>query len=235
MGGALLSGDGAPYCIVILMVSVLLLLFLLTPGYDLLIHGGTVIDGAGSPGFRADVAIRDGRIAKVGDLSGAEAERVIDATGLIVAPGFIDVHTHADELAENPRAENYLRMGVTTVVAGNCGSSALEIGKALAAIREAGPSINYATLIGHNVVRAKAMGGSFDRPPTDKELEMMRGLVAEAMEAGAFGIVLECIPRSIAAKITSRPSRSALFFSWARTTALIAAMCFMSMAPRPHT
>lgn len=169
------------------MLSALLLLSLLAPGYDLLIRGGTVIDGSGSPGVRADVAIRDGRIAKIGDLSGAEAARVIDASGLVVAPGFIDVHTHADDLAENPRAESYLRMGVTTVVAGNCGSSALEIGKALSAIREAGPSINYATLIGHNTVREAVMGEE-RRAPTPAEMERMKALVAQGMKEGAVGL-----------------------------------------------
>ncbi|MFL6290616.1 MAG: amidohydrolase family protein [Thermoanaerobaculia bacterium] len=168
------------------MLPLLLFLALLNPRYDLLIRGGTVIDGSGSPAFRADVAVRDGRIAKVGDLSGAEAARVIDASGLVVAPGFIDVHTHADDLAENPRAENYLRMGVTTVVAGNCGSSALEIGKALSGIREAGPSINYATLIGHNTIREAVMGEE-RRAPTPAEMEKMKALVAQGMKEGAVG------------------------------------------------
>lgn len=168
------------------MLPLLLLLTLLPPQYDLLIRGGTVVDGSGSPAVRTDVAVRDGKIAKVGDLSGAKAARVIDATGLVVAPGFIDVHTHADDLAENPRAENYLRMGVTTVVAGNCGSSALEIGKALSAIRGAGPSINYATLIGHNTVREAVMGEE-RRAPTPAEMEKMKALVAQGMKEGAVG------------------------------------------------
>lgn len=164
----------------------LLLLTLLTPQYELLIRGGTVVDGSGSPGFRADIAVQDGKIAKVGSLSEAKAARVIDATGLVVAPGFIDVHTHADDLATNPRAENYLRMGVTTVVAGNCGASALEVGKALAAIREVGPSINYATLIGHNTVREAVMEAE-RRAPTPAEMEKMKALVAQGMKEGAVG------------------------------------------------
>jgi N-acyl-D-amino-acid deacylase len=168
------------------MRLLLLLLAFLNPGYDLLIRGGTVIDGSGSPAFRADVAIQDGKIVKVGDLSGANAARVIDAAGLVVAPGFIDVHTHADELAENPRAENYLRMGVTTVVAGNCGASALRIGEALSAIRQAGPSINYATLIGHNTIREAVMGEE-RRAPTPAEMEKMKALVAQGMKEGAVG------------------------------------------------
>jgi N-acyl-D-amino-acid deacylase len=168
------------------MLPLLLLLALLNPGYDLLLRGGTVIDGSGAPAFRADVAIQGGKIIRIGDLSGAEAKRVIDASGLVVAPGFIDVHTHADELAENPRAENYLRMGVTTVVAGNCGASDLRIGEALSAIREAGPSINYATLIGHNTIREAVMGQE-RRAPTPAEMEKMKSLVAQGMKEGAVG------------------------------------------------
>ena len=80
--------------------------------------------------------------------------------GLVVAPGFIDVHTHADDLIDHPRAENFVRMGVTTIVAGNCGSSALDVGKALTAIEQAGASVNFATLIGHNTVRSRGDGDS---------------------------------------------------------------------------
>lgn len=167
-------------------MKLLVLLLLLAPEYDLLIRGGTVIDGSGAPGFRADVAIQDGKVVKIGNLSEAKAKRVIDASGLIVAPGFIDVHTHADGLAENPRAENYLRMGVTTIVAGNCGASALEIGKALSAIQQAGPSINYATLIGHNTVRETVMGEE-RRAPTPAEMEKMKALIAQGMKEGAVG------------------------------------------------
>lgn len=169
------------------MKTVLLLALLFAADYDLVIRGGTVVDGSGAPGVRTDVAVRDGKIAKVGDLAGAKAARVIDASGLVVAPGFVDVHTHTDDLAERPRAENYLRMGVTTIVAGNCGASALEIGKALQTIREAGPSINYATLIGHNSVRESVMGEE-RRAPTPAEMERMKALVSQAMKEGAVGL-----------------------------------------------
>ncbi len=156
------------------------------PAYDLLIRHGTVLDGSGAKAFQADVAVRDGRIVKIGDLAGARAAREIDATGLVVAPGFIDVHTHSDDVAESPRAENFLRMGVTTVVAGNCGSSAVEIGKALDGIRKAHPSINFATLVGHGSVRREVMGDA-NRAPTPAEMERMKALVAQAMKDGAVG------------------------------------------------
>ena len=128
-----------------------------TPRYDLAIIGGTVVDGSGAPGRRADVAIKDGRIALVGRVPPEAARASVDATGLIVAPGFIDVHTHADELVETPRAENFVRMGVTSIVAGNCGGSSLDVGEAFAKIRESGVSVNFATLIGHNTVRRAAI------------------------------------------------------------------------------
>jgi N-acyl-D-aspartate/D-glutamate deacylase len=157
------------------------------PSYDLLLRNGTVIDGSGAPVFHADVAVKDGRIARIGDLKNAAAKRTIDASGLVVAPGFIDVHTHADDLAQKPRAENFLRMGVTTIVAGNCGSSAVDIGRELDEIRKAGPSINYATLIGHGSIREAVMGNA-RRAPTPAELEKMKSLVAKAMADGAVGL-----------------------------------------------
>src|SRR5260370_22311645 len=90
--------------------------------FDLILRRGRVIDGAGNPAFFADVAVKEGRIAAVGRIN-AEAKSELDATGLVIAPGFIDVHTHAEDLAELPLAENFVRMGVTTIVTGNCGGS----------------------------------------------------------------------------------------------------------------
>jgi N-acyl-D-amino-acid deacylase len=154
--------------------------------YDVAIVGGRVLDGSGAPARRADLAILKGQIAAIGTVRAQDAREVIDATGLIVAPGFIDVHTHADDLAEHPLAENFVRMGVTTIVAGNCGSSALDVGEALAAIGRSGASVNFATLIGHNTVRSAIMG-SESRLPTIPELAKMRSLVWRAMADGAVG------------------------------------------------
>jgi N-acyl-D-amino-acid deacylase len=155
--------------------------------YDLAIRHGRVVDGTGNPAYFTDLAIKDGKIAQIGKLTGS-ATKEIDATGLIVAPGFIDVHTHADEIAEQPKAENFLRMGVTTLVVGNCGGSELDIGKFFKAIQRKKISPNVATLIGHNTVREKAMRGSFDRPPTPEELESMKRFVDQAMRDGAVGL-----------------------------------------------
>jgi len=154
--------------------------------YDILITHGTVIDGSGARPLRADVAIRDGRIAAIGSLTNATAADVLDAAGLMVVPGFIDVHTHADDIADTPRAENFVRMGVTSVVAGNCGGSALDIGDAMTKIRQAGVAINYATLIGHNTVR-RAVMGTANRDPSVSELAKMKSLVWRAMADGAVG------------------------------------------------
>jgi len=157
------------------------------PPYDLLVRNGLVIDGSGAKGVRADVAVTGGRIARIGNLENAQAAIMIDAAGLVVAPGFIDVHTHADGIAKHPLAENFIRMGITTVVAGNCGGSAARIGEALAAIQAAGIAPNFATLVGHNTVRQQVMG-SARRAPTADEMEKMKALVAQAMAEGALGL-----------------------------------------------
>src|SRR4030081_1879859 len=96
--------------------------------YDLLIRNARVIDGSGNPWYRADVAVKDGRIAAIGRLAGATAPRTIDASERVLAPGFIDPHTHVEgNLERNPRADNFLLDGVTTVITGNCGSSELNL------------------------------------------------------------------------------------------------------------
>ena len=168
--------------------------------FDLLIVGGTVVDGTGSAGRRADVGISDGMVARIGSLGGQTATETIDATGRLVAPGFIDVHTHADDPAETPLLENFIRMGVTSVVAGNCGSSSESIAAEFEAIRRTGISLNFATLVGHNTVRAAVLGTA-QRAPGAEELARMKALVAKAMEEGAVGFStgLQYVPGSYAA------------------------------------
>lgn len=154
--------------------------------YDLVIRHGLVIDGTGARAYEADVAIRDGRIAALGDLTAARAPHEIDARGQVVTPGFIDVHTHADALHEHPLAEHFARMGVTTVVAGNCGSSAVDVAEQFRTIADTGASVNFATLVGHNTVRREVMGTE-RRAATPEELGRMQALVEQAMADGAVG------------------------------------------------
>ena len=156
------------------------------PTLDLIITNTQLIDGTGAPVRRADIGIASGKIARIGDLAGAQARARIDAGGQVVSPGFIDVHTHADNLANSPLAPNFVRMGVTSIVAGNCGSSALDVREALDRIAVAGPTVNFATLVGHNTVRIAVMGSS-EREPTADELERMKAFIARAMADGAVG------------------------------------------------
>ena len=169
------------------------------PRYDLLIAGGTLIDGTGRAGSVQDVAIKDGRVAAIGRIPKSQAAEVLDASGLVVAPGFIDVHTHADNLASRPAAANFVRMGVTTIVAGNCGGSALDVAEALAALRDNPAAVNFATLIGHNTVRSAVMG-SENRAPRAAEIARMKSLVWKAMADGAIGFStgLQYIPGTYA-------------------------------------
>jgi N-acyl-D-amino-acid deacylase len=146
-----------------------------------------VIDGSGNPWFRADVAIKDGRIVRIGRVDPAEAARVIDAANRIVAPGFIDVHTHVESIYNLPAAENFVRMGVTSVVTGNCGSSTTDVGQFLNRIHETPLAVNLATLIAHGSVRRKVVGLD-DRAPTPAELSQMETLVERAMKDGAVGL-----------------------------------------------
>jgi N-acyl-D-amino-acid deacylase len=155
--------------------------------WDVVIRGGRVLDGTGNPGRMEAIGIRGGRIAAVGRVSGT-AKRVIDATGCVVAPGFIDVHTHADDVAEQSRAENFVRMGVTTVIVGNCGTSATDVAAFHRQVVSNGVSVNVGLLLGQGSIRGEVMGGSFRRPATSAELERMRDLVDRGMRAGALGM-----------------------------------------------
>lgn len=171
----------------VFLVFALLTLSAIGGEFDLILRGGRLVDGSGNPAFFADVAVKDGRIAAIGKIS-AKASKELDASGLVVAPGFIDVHTHAEDVDDLPLAENFVRMGVTTLVLGNCGSSVLKVGEFFAGLEKKKTSVNVATLIGHGTVRSKAMKGSFDRPPTEEEMQTMKQLVEDAMKEGAVGL-----------------------------------------------
>jgi len=157
--------------------------------YDLIIRHASIVDGTGAAARPGDIAVRGDRIIALGTLpAGATARIEIDAVGRTVAPGFIDVHTHSEEVAELPVGENFIRMGVTTIVTGNCGGSHLNVGGFFDSIVKTRVALNVATLIGHNTVRGQVMGGSFARPPTAAELDQMRALVEKAMQDGAVGL-----------------------------------------------
>ncbi len=156
--------------------------------FDTIITGGKVIDGTENPWYYADVGINNGHITAIGNLEGAVATRCIDATGMVVAPGFIDIHTHADDdIFDLPLAENYIQQGVTTVVGGNCGGSLFPVKERLAELEKKNIGINFALLVGHGTIREEVMG-MVNRAPTAVELDKMKTLATEAMRSGAFGI-----------------------------------------------
>ncbi|WP_346235982.1 N-acyl-D-amino-acid deacylase family protein [Niabella insulamsoli] len=158
------------------------------PSCDLLIQNGKIIDGSGNNWYYGDIAVNKGRIAAIGRNLKYRASQHINAKGLIVAPGFIDVHTHIEgDEAKNPTADNFIYDGVTTVIAGNCGASNVDIGKYLVWIDSLKLSVNVASLIGHNDIR-KAVMGRANRKPTAAELTRMQDLVAQAMKNGAVGL-----------------------------------------------
>ncbi len=156
--------------------------------YDVLIRGGRVLDGTGTPWLAADVAITGDRIVAVGKLPGATAKRLVAADGLFVAPGFIDGHTHAGSLdrAETAAAEPLLTQGITTVFLNPDGGGPTDLPAQAAAILKQRPGVNFAQLIGHNSVRREVLGNA-DRAPTTDELARMAALVRRGFEAGAFG------------------------------------------------
>ncbi len=156
--------------------------------FDVLISGARVVDGSGTPWFRADIGIRGDTIAAVGLLPNAAARVRIDGTGLVASPGFIDIHSHGRRgIFTVPTAENYLREGVTTIIEGPDGSSPLPLAPFLQRVAEAPISINFATFVGQGTIRQEVLGLA-NRKATAEEIEKMKGLAAQAMRDGAFGL-----------------------------------------------
>lgn len=181
--------------------------------YDTLIRNALIIDGSNTPGYPADVAILNGRIERIGDLHEASASEEIDAAGRVLAPGFIDVHTHDDTVViRQPQMLPKLSQGVTTVIVGNCGISASPVslrgnppapmnllGTAAAfvyptfsdyraAVEAANTTLNVAALVGHTALRSNHLDDLF-RSALPEEISAMREQLRESLEAGALGVV----------------------------------------------
>lgn len=155
---------------------------------DILIKNGRIINGTGNSWLLGDVAIVKDKIVAVGRLTGWNAPEVIDVQGKIVAPGFIDVHTHIEEdEVKNPLASNFIHDGVTTVITGNCGSSSWPIGDYLSMLDSLKLSVNVATLAGHNDIRRLVMGEA-NRKPDEGEMQAMQMAMKNAMQQGAMGL-----------------------------------------------
>lgn len=155
---------------------------------DILIKNGKIIDGTGNNWYYGSVAIKDGKIIAIGREINYTAAKTIDASGLIVAPGFIDVHTHLEgDEKSDPNATNFILDGVTTCVTGNCGSSNTDIAKYFSFVDSLKLSINVASLIGHNDVR-KAVMGRANRDASPEEMKRMEAIVDKAMKDGAVGL-----------------------------------------------
>ncbi|WP_036679314.1 N-acyl-D-amino-acid deacylase family protein [Daejeonella oryzae] len=172
----------------------ILFLFLLLPFFsfsqkkaDILLKNGKIIDGTGNSWFYGDVAIRKGKIIAVGNLHKYRASKIIDVQRMIIAPGFIDVHTHIEgDEKRTPTADNFIFDGVTTVITGNCGSSNTDLTNYFRMLDSLKLSVNVASFIGHNNVR-EAILGTANREPNPEELKKMEFLVEEGMKNGAVG------------------------------------------------
>lgn len=193
--------------------------------YDIVIADALVFDGQGGPPAEADIGVAGETIQTIGKIKRSRGKLIIEARGLAVSPGFIDVHDHTDvSLIINPKAESVIHQGITTLVSGNCGASAFPVPDSIfeeqkeyaksvyglelnwrdiagffGRLEEKGIALNYSTLVGHGSIRGAAMGFN-DRPPSPEELEKMKGLVEEHLRAGAFGLSsgLEYTPGSFA-------------------------------------
>lgn len=188
------------------LLTTLLAMFVLMPNYtpllgfqqveeihqefDILIVNGKILDGTGNPWFYADIGINDNKIAWIGKSDKATAEEIIDATGLYVSPGFIDVHSHASSGLSSEslsHAEPLLAQGVTTVMVNPDGSGSIDIAEQRTVLEEHGLGVNVAQFVPHGSVRSNVLG-SANRQPTSDELEQMKSIVEEGMKEGAFGL-----------------------------------------------
>lgn len=175
-------------------MRILRLLFLLftyqlsAQQYDIVLKNARIVDGTGNPWYRGDIALKNGKILAIRQLTNVKAKHIIDVEDNIVAPGFIDVHTHVEQsIQAMPTADNFIYDGVTTLITGNCGSSDVDLDSFFSKLEEKEISVNLGSLIGHNDVREYVMKTAM-RPPTPDEQLQMENLVTKAMKAGALGL-----------------------------------------------
>ncbi len=155
--------------------------------FYLVIQNGFIVDGTGNPWFKADIGIQGGRIVRIGSIDGKQAKKIIDAQGLIVTPGFIDIHTHCDRgIVRIPTVDNYIYQGVTSVIGGNCGGHPFPLKELFKKIEDQGIALNFGCLVGHNTIRREVMGMKMEAP-SEEEMESMKSLIQQEMEDGALG------------------------------------------------
>jgi N-acyl-D-amino-acid deacylase len=180
------------------VMAILLIILCIQPAqaqqYDLLILNGHIVDGTGNAWYPGDLAVKDGKIAKIGNLSRATAARTIDATDHVISPGFIDIHSHGDRgILRTPRAENYVRQGITTFVGGNCGNSAApsddfpDYPALIKYMEDGGLAINVVLLVGHGNLR-RAVVGEAGRLLSNSELDEMKQILDQCLRDGASGM-----------------------------------------------
>jgi N-acyl-D-amino-acid deacylase len=175
-------------CLPLLLLGLTAGLFAQPNTFDVLITGGKIVDGSGAPWYYADIGIKGDSVTAIGNLGDAHSILSVDARGLVVAPGFIDIHSHGRRgIFSVPTAENYLREGVTTFVEGPDGSSLLPLAPFLEHLRQTPISVNIATMVGQGTIRSEVMG-LVNRKATPPEIEKMKELAAQAMRDGAFGL-----------------------------------------------
>ena len=174
------------YCFA--LFAILLSPYLFAQNADYIIRNGKLMDGTGNNWQLKNIAIVNNKIVAIGNLTNWKATKEIDAKGLIVAPGFIDVHAHIEgSEVKNPLATNFIYDGVTTVITGNCGGSADNMKTYFDYIDSLGVSINVAALMGHNNIRKQVMGTA-NRHATEEELQKMEAIAEKAMKEGAVGM-----------------------------------------------
>ena len=175
----------------LVVISLLLSCVSAENNFDILIINGKIVNGTGNPWIYGDIGITGDTIVAIGDLSGSTAAKTIDARGLVVSPGFIDIHTHCDNFFGNPDTNanlNYLIQGTTTVVTGNCGSGTYKIAETKAKCEEQGIGTNVIMYVGSGTVRREVIKEEQSRPVTPEELEEMKSIIRQAMKEGAWGM-----------------------------------------------